>query len=92
MNPGRADEQFVWETLTDFFQLAHDTVTLETLEAIAKHVGLSHINGFPLREFFDRRRRKIAEDLVADYADTFPALASQIKLAWEKLDRDQRRP
>jgi hypothetical protein len=88
MNPDKADEEFVWETLNDFFRLAHNDATLE---AIAKHVGLSHINGFPLREFFDRRRREIAKDLIAESADTFPAVASQIKLAWEKLDREQGR-
>jgi hypothetical protein len=75
----------------DVFQMAHNDATLETLEAIAKHVGLSEINGFPVREFFDRRKRKIAQDLIADSADTFPALASQIKIAWQKLDREQGR-
>jgi len=91
MNPSKADEEFVQEMLKDVFQLAHNNATLETLETIAKHVGLSQINGFPVREFFDRRRREIAKDLIADSADTFPALASQIKLAWEKLDREQGR-
>jgi hypothetical protein len=92
MNPGKADEEFVQKQLNWFFQKAHSDAMFETLEAIAKHVGVSDINGFPLREFFDRRRREIAKDLIADSADTFPALASQIKLAWEKLDRDQRKP
>jgi hypothetical protein len=91
MNPGKADEEFVWEMLTDVFQKAHNDTMLETLEAIAKHVGLSHINGFPVREFFGRRRREIAENLIADSADTYPALASQMKLAWQKLDREQGR-
>ena len=31
--------------------------------------------------------RKIAEDLVADYADTFPAAASQIRRKWDELSR-----
>ena len=84
-------EEFVQEMLTDIFQKAHNDTMLETLEAIAKQVGVSDINGFPVREFFRRRRRKIAKDLIADSADTFPALASQIKLAWEKLDREQGR-
>jgi hypothetical protein len=92
MNPGRADEQFVQEQLTLFFQKAHSDAMLETLEAIAKHVGVSDINGFPVREFFSRRSREITEDSIAEFADTFSALASQIKIAWEKLDRDQREP
>jgi hypothetical protein len=91
MNPGKADEEFVWEMLTDIFQKAHNDTMLETLEAIAKYVGVSNINGFPVREFFSRRSREIAEDLIADCADTFPALASRIKLAWKKLDREQGR-
>jgi hypothetical protein len=40
----------------------------------------------PIREFFERRKRELAEELVADLADTMPALASQIKRAWEELD------
>ncbi len=91
MNPGKADEEFVWEMLNDVSQKAHNDAMLEMFEAIAKRVGVSDINGFPVREFFDRRRRKIAKDLIAESADTFPTLASQIKLAWEKLDREQGR-
>jgi hypothetical protein len=48
--------------------------------------GIDQLNGTPLREFFDRRRREIAERLVSDMADTFPALASQIKHAWERIE------
>jgi hypothetical protein len=88
-NPGKADEEFVWEQLNDFFQKAHNDALFEILQAIAKHVGIVNLNGLSIDEFFHRRRREITENLLADFADTFPALASQIKLAWKKLDRDQ---
>jgi hypothetical protein len=44
-----------------------------------------------IEEFFHRRKREIAESLVAESADAFPALASQIKVMWDKLDREQTR-
>jgi hypothetical protein len=51
-----------------------------------KHVGIGQLNGFPIDEFFERRKGEIAEDLVADFADTFPTLASEVKDAWEELE------
>jgi hypothetical protein len=92
MNPDKADEEFVWGQLNDLFQKAHNDALFEILQTIAKHVGIVDFNGLSIDEFFDQRRREITENRLADFADTFPALASQIKLAWEKLDRDQRKP
>jgi len=89
MNPGRADEEFVWKQLLLFFQKAHIDALLETVQAIAKHVGIEQLDDFPIDEFFHRRMRKIADDLIADYADTFPARASQIKAAWEQIGRER---
>jgi hypothetical protein len=89
MNPGKADEEFVLEQLQDIFQLAYNDALFEILQTIAKHVGIVDLNGLSIGDFFDRRRREIAENLIADSADTFPALASQMKLAWKKLDREQ---
>ena len=89
MQPGKADEKFVWEQLNNFFQKAHNDASLEILTVIAKHVGIEQFHGFPIGEFFERRKGEIAENLVADFADTFPALASQVKHAWEELDREQ---
>jgi len=89
MQPGKADERFVWEQLNNFFQKAHNDASFEILAAIAKHVGIGQLNGFPIDEFFERRKGEIAEDLVADFTDTFPTLASEVKHAWEELDREQ---
>jgi hypothetical protein len=63
----------------------------EILQTIAKHVGIVNLNGLSIGDFFDRRRCEIAENLIADSADRFPALASQMKFAWKKLDREQSR-
>ena len=86
MQPGKADERFVWEQLNNFFQKAHNDASFEILASIAKHVGIGRLNGFPIDEFFERRKGEIAEDLVADFADTFPTLASEVKDAWEELE------
>jgi hypothetical protein len=87
LQPDKADETFVWEQLNNFFEKAHNDASFEILAAIATHVGIGQLNGLPIDEFFERRKREIAQNLVADFADTFPAIASQIKRAWEKLDR-----
>ena len=89
MNPGKADEEFVIEMLDHIQQLAHNDALFEIVQAIAKQVGIESLNGFSVEEFFHRRRREIAEKSVAEAADDFPALASQMKLAWEKLEREQ---
>ena len=86
MQPGKADDEFVWEQLRDFFQKAHNDASFEILASIAKHVGIGQLNGFPIDEFFERRKGEIAEELVADFADTFPTLASEVKDAWEELE------
>jgi hypothetical protein len=50
---GKADEEFVWEQLNDFFQKAHNDASFEILEAIAKHVGIAKLDGLSIREFFE---------------------------------------
>jgi len=50
MQPGKADERFVWEQLNNFFQKAHNDASFEILAAIAKHVGIGQLNGFPIDE------------------------------------------
>jgi hypothetical protein len=89
MNPGKADEEFVQEQLADFFRLSYDKALFEIVEVIAKQAGIVTLNSLSIREFFDQRRRQLTEELLSEFADTFPALASQIKQAWEKLDREQ---
>jgi hypothetical protein len=89
MQPGKAREEFVWEQLNGIFQLAHNGALLETLIEIAKHAGIEQLNEFPIGEFFERRKGLIAENLVADFADTLPALASDVKRLWDRLDRGQ---
>ncbi len=78
-------DDFVWEHLSRFGQLAHDDASLEILQVVAAASGVTEINGVPLRVFFERRKREIVERLIADFADTNPALASRVKMAWEKI-------
>jgi hypothetical protein len=89
MQRGRADKEFVWGQLNRFFQKAHNDASFEILVAIGKQVGIEQLHGFPIEEFFERRKAEIAEELVADFADTFPTLASEVKHAWKELDREQ---
>lgn len=83
-------EESVWEHLSKFGQLAHNDASMEMLEVIAAAARVTEINGVPLRVFFERRKQEIVENLVSEFADTNPTLASQIKAAWEKFDREQR--
>jgi hypothetical protein len=82
------DEELVWEHLREIFLLASEQALLDTVEAIASKVGVSEIDGFPVREFFDRRKREIGERLVADFADTNPRMASDVKAALDQMDRE----
>jgi hypothetical protein len=89
MHPERGDETAVWRNVLQILQRAHDDTLFEMVQAIAKHVGIDNINGLSLREFLIQRRREITEQLLADFADTFPALASQIKAAIGEIEREQ---
>jgi hypothetical protein len=46
------------------------------------------IEGFPVRVFFERRKREKSELLVADFADTNPRMASDVKAARDQLNRE----
>ena len=83
------DEAEIWEHLGKVFVLAHLNALTETVEALASRLGISEIEGRSVDEFFHRRKHDFSEQLVADLADTNPTFASQIKAAWEKLDRQQ---
>ena len=69
--------------------LVFPLVLLEIVQTIAKHIGVNDINGLPIGQFLIQKQREITEDLVADFADTFPAQASQIKAALEDIEREQ---
>lgn len=82
-------EDFVCEHLSWIFLLASERALLDTIEAIASQAGVSQIEGFSVREFFERRKRETSEELVRDFADTNPRMASDVKAAWDKLDRER---
>ena len=72
MNPGRGDERFVAEKLFEFFQHSHQAALLETVQAIAKHVGLSEITGIPVEEFYHRRAARLPNNLLLITQTPFP--------------------
>ena len=82
-------EEFTLEMLSQIFINAAVDALGETIEAVAAELGVSQIQGMPIQEFYGRRRRSIAEHLVADFADGHPAMASQMKAAWDKVDLEQ---
>lgn len=75
--------QPVWTELGKVAQVAHNEALLEILAVVAAATGLTEINGAPLREFFEERKRDITEKLIREMADTDPTLASRLKIAWE---------
>jgi uncharacterized hydantoinase/oxoprolinase family protein len=89
MNPERGDETQVWRNALQILQRAHDDALFEIVQTIAKHVGINDTNGLPIGQFLIQRQREITEHLVSDFADTFPALASQIKAALGEIEREQ---
>jgi hypothetical protein len=86
---GENDKGFIWEHLSKIFLAASEHALLDTIEAIASEAGVSRIEGFPVREFFERRKGEKSEHLVADFADTNPRMASEVKAAWDKLNRER---
>jgi hypothetical protein len=80
------DRLFVLDTLQDIFILSAQEGLVSTLEAIASELGVSQIQGIPIEEYYERKRRAIAENHVADFADMNMKLASHIKEEWKKLD------
>jgi hypothetical protein len=83
------NEKLVWEQLTSILLVASEQALIDTIEAIATNAGVSQIEGFPVREFFERRKREKGEQLVSDLADANPTLASEVKAAMDKLDRER---
>ena len=62
---------------------------VDSYEALAASLGVSQIQGFPVREFYERKKRRISEDLLRDFADVNVAIASKIKAVWDKMDADR---
>jgi len=89
MHPERGDEVTVWRTALQILQRAHDDALLEIVEVIAKHFGIDTVNSLSIGKFLIQRQREITDHLVADFADTFPAQASQIKAAIQEIEREQ---
>ncbi len=73
MQPGKADEEFAWEQLNDFFQKAHNDALFEILQTLAKHVGIVQLNGLSIDEFFDRRSSEPVKT-AAEGSDRFSSL------------------
>jgi hypothetical protein len=76
-------DQPVWTELGKVAQVAHNEALLEILIVVAAATGLTEINGSPLRDFYNERKRDITEKLIREIADTDPTLASQLRAAWE---------
>jgi hypothetical protein len=85
MSP-KEEEEFIYQTSTDIMKMAaHDALVDAYLE-LAASLGVSQIGGFPVREFYERKKTKIAADLLRDFADVSAEMASKIKRVWDEMD------
>jgi hypothetical protein len=80
------DEEFTQEMLGNILTNASLEALAETLQALAAALGVTQLQALPVGEFYERRKFARAEELVADLADSQPALASQIRRAWKEID------
>ena len=78
----------VWDQLRATFYIAFERATIGTLEAVAAAAGVTSLDGMPIAEFHDRRKRIETEALIADFADVNPTAATHVKALLEKLDRE----
>lgn len=85
MNPY---ENLIWDQLIGTFYIAFERATIATLEAVAAKAGVTSLEGMPIAEFHDRRKRVETEELIADFADVNPTAATHVKALLEKLDSE----
>jgi hypothetical protein len=83
------EEKFIYEHLETIFQLAGHDALVETVLRVAAELGIQKVDGISVGEFYERRKRKLAEELVCDYADVNVSMASKIKAIWDKMDRER---
>lgn len=79
------DEENTLEMLAEIFTTASGDALLETVKAIAAAAGIKKLQGMPVEEFYHRKKEAIAEQLVADLADSQPARATALKAAWDQI-------
>ncbi len=85
-----AYELAIWDQLISTFYVAFERATVATLEEIASAAGVTSLNGMPVAEFHDRRKRRETEELIADFADTNATAATHVRALLDRLDSDQR--
>ena len=88
MSP-KDEEEFIYEHLTNIWKMAAHDALVDAYAELAASLGVSQIQGFPVREFYERKKRKIAEDLLRDFADVNVAMASKIRRVWDKMDKER---
>ena len=83
------EQKFVYEHLIKTFEMAGHDALLEIVLRIAESAGITSIEDLPVRDFYEKRKYEISEDLVRDYADTNPSMASKVKEIWDILNQDK---
>lgn len=84
MNGTPTYAQVIHEQLVATFSVAAERALIATLEAIAIEAGVATLRGMPVQEFFQRRKAKETEELIADFADVNPTAATHVKALWDR--------
>jgi hypothetical protein len=83
------DEEVILKALRDVLVIADSAATLRTIRELAAILGVSQIQGMPIEQFFAQRKVQLAEELIANYSDQNPRLATALKAAWEKAKTER---
>ena len=79
----------VWQHLMRIWQTSRDSAVEDAIVQVASAAGVSEIEGVPIRSYIGRRARALAEQMVAEFADTDISLASEIKSLWLQWDQER---
>ncbi len=79
-----AYERVIQEQLIATATVASERALLGTIETISRAAGVASLDGMPVQEFFQRRKAKETEELIADFADVNPTAATHVKALWDR--------
>ncbi len=79
------DQKALFDHASAILGIARHQAALSTIEEIARALGVTEIQGQPIRQFYLESFRKTAEELICDFADTDATNASKVKAIFDRL-------
>lgn len=84
------EERFklAFENLNKALDMASQKALIASIEALATACGLTHLEGIPVREFYDRERKRILDERLPHYSDLNPSQLADMKFVLDNQSEE----